>query len=98
MMKRLVFALSLFLVLGTLISCGSEDEIVIDDGSANTSDVAVTGLVDEYGATYATISGYVNLQLLTSVGSNPTIGIEMSEVKVMSEALPVVVRFAKSVV
>ena len=84
-MKRLVFALSLFLVLGTLISCGSDNEIVIDDGSANTSDVAVTGLVDEYGATYATISGYVNLQLLTSVGSNPTIGIEMSEVKTTEE-------------
>ena len=85
MMRRLYFLCSLFLVLGTLLSCGSEDEFVIDDGSANNTDVAVTGLVDEYGATYAFISGYVNLQLLTSVGSNPTIGIEMSEVKVTEE-------------
>lgn len=84
-MKRLYFLCSLFLVLGTLLSCGSEDEFVIDDGSANNTDVAVTGLVEKYGATYATISGYVNLQLLTSVGNNPIIGVEMSEVEVTEE-------------
>ena len=81
MIKRLFFVWSLFLAIGTLTSCSEEEPEVIDDGSGNTSDIAVTSLVDEYGITYATISGYVNLNLLTSSGDTPGIGVELDIIK-----------------
>lgn len=85
MIKRLFFVWSLFLAIGTLTSCSEEEPEVIDDGSGNTSDIAVTSLVDEYGITYATISGYVNLNLLTSSGDTPGIGVELDIIKMTDE-------------
>lgn len=46
-----------------------------DDGSGNTTDVAVTGSVKEVGKSYAMVYGYVNLQLL-STDKKTTIGAE----------------------
>lgn len=85
MIKRFFILWTLFLSIIAVTSCSGDEENVIDDGSANTSDVAVTGLIEECGVTYATISGYVNLQLLTSVGSNPSIGVELGEVKITED-------------
>ena len=52
---------------------GSSD----DDGSGNTSDVAVTGTVEKVGMSYAIVNGYVNLNLITT-DSKTEIGIAYS--------------------
>lgn len=49
-----------------------------DDPSKNTTDIAVTGLVVEYGITYATMSGYVNLNLLPPGEGAPSFGVELT--------------------
>lgn len=49
------------------------------DPSANTTDIAVTGLVDVYGCTYADISGYANLYQLPAGSGNPVIGVEVND-------------------
>ena len=54
-----------------------EEDEVIDDPSKNTTDIAVTGAVEEYGCLYAYITGYVNLNLLPAGSGNPEIGIEV---------------------
>lgn len=61
------------------IACGDdENNESVTDPSKNTTDIAVTGIVDKYGCTYANISGYANLNLLPATGSgNPEIGIEL---------------------
>lgn len=66
----------------TLISCDPESG---DEGGGNegggsediTSEIAVTGLVDAFGCTYADISGYANLNLLPAGSGNPVIGVEV---------------------
>lgn len=60
------------------ISCGVEDDEKRDDGSANTTDVAVTSNVSKLGITYAHIDGYVNLNQITSSFTIQQIGIELS--------------------
>lgn len=52
-----------------------------DDTEDTTSEIAVTGLVDKFGCTYADISGFANLNLLPLASGNPVIGIEMLKVK-----------------
>lgn len=66
----------------SLISCDPESG---DEGGGNegggsediTSEIAVTGLVDAFGCTYADISGYANLNLLPAGSGNPVIGVEV---------------------
>lgn len=50
-----------------------------EEGSTEdtTSEIAVTGLVDVFGCTYADISGYANLNLLPAGSGNPVIGVEV---------------------
>lgn len=51
-----------------------------EDGTEDTtSEIAVTGLVDKFGCTYADISGYANLNLLPAGSGNPVIGVEVVE-------------------
>lgn len=57
-------------------SCSSDDGQ--DDGSSNTTDVAVTSNVSKLGITYAHIDGYVNLNLITSSYTSQQIGVELS--------------------
>lgn len=53
-----------------------------EDGTEDvTSEIAVTGLVDKFGCTYADISGYANLNLLPVGSGNPVIGVEVVEAK-----------------
>ncbi len=53
-----------------------------EDGTEDTtSEIAVTGLVDKFGCTYADISGYANLNLLPAGSGNPVIGVEVVEAK-----------------
>lgn len=52
-----------------------------DDPEETTSEIAVTGLVDALGCTYADISGYANLNLLPVGSGNPVIGVEVVEAK-----------------
>ena len=64
----------LVMMLPIFAACsGSSD----DDGSGNTSDVAVTGTVEKVGMSYAIVNGYVNLNLITTDGKTE-IGIEYS--------------------
>ena len=58
-------------------SCSSDDD-TLNDGSDNTTDVAVTSSVTKLGVTYAHIDGYVNLNLITSSYTNQQIGIELA--------------------
>lgn len=66
----------------SLVSCEPESG---DEGGGNegggsvdtTSEIAVTGLVDAFGCTYADISGYANLNLLPAGSGNPVIGVEV---------------------
>ncbi|MBE6292703.1 MAG: hypothetical protein E7091_09900 [Bacteroidales bacterium] len=56
-----------------------------EDGTEDvTSEIAVTGLVDKFGCTYADISGYANLNLLPAGSGNPVIGVEVVEAKAES--------------
>lgn len=53
-----------------------------EDGKEDTtSEIAVTGLVDNFGCTYADISGYANLNLLPAGSGDPVIGVEVVEAK-----------------
>lgn len=77
MKKSFFYLCSLLFVVGAMmVSCSSDDD-KIDDGSGNTSDVAVTGLPSEAGTTYVCLNGYVNLNLLPAGSSSPSIGIEL---------------------
>ena len=46
-------------------SCSGDDALV-NDGSHNTTDVAVTSNPTKVGVSFATIDGYVNLNLITA--------------------------------
>jgi hypothetical protein len=58
-------------------SCSSDDDS-LNDGSDNTTDVAVTSNVSKLGITYAQIDGYVNLNLITTSYTSQQIGIELA--------------------
>ena len=62
------------LLIPLLVSCSGDSE---DDGSRNTTDVAVTGTVEKVGMSYAVVNGYVNLNHITT-DSKTEIGIEYS--------------------
>lgn len=57
---------------------GDEKDEAMDEPSKNTTDIAVTGSVEEYGCIFAKINGYANLNLLPAGSGNPQIGIEIS--------------------
>lgn len=94
-MKRNVFALLRTFVLAafvpalafSLAACEPENGGGTGTGGENggeedvTSEIAVTGLVDKFGCTYADISGYANLNLLPAGSGNPVIGVEVVEAK-----------------
>lgn len=94
-MKRNVFALLRMFVLAafvpalacSLAACepdngGGTGTGGKEDGTEDvTSEIAVTGLVDKFGCTYADISGYANLNLLPVGSGNPVIGVEVVEAK-----------------
>ena len=61
-------------MLPLLAACSGDSE---DDGSGNTTDVAVTGTVEKVGMSYAVVNGYVNLNHITT-DSKTEIGIEYS--------------------
>ena len=58
-------------------SCSGDDALV-NDGSHNTTDVAVTSNPTKVGVSFATIDGYVNLNLITANYSKQEIGVEFS--------------------
>lgn len=62
----------------TQTSCTGDNDEQQDDGSGNTTDVAVTSNISKLGITYAHIDGYVNLNLITSSYTSQQIGIELS--------------------
>ena len=94
-MKREVFALLRTFVFAafvpalafSLVACEPENGGGTgtggeEDGTEDTtSEIAVTGLVDKFGCTYADISGYANLNLLPAGSGNPVIGVEVVEAK-----------------
>ena len=94
-MKRNVFALWRMFVLAafvpalafSLAACEPENGGGTgtggeEDGTEDvTSEIAVTGLVDKFGCTYADISGYANLNLLPAGSGNPVIGVEVVDAK-----------------
>ena len=62
----------LILMLPLLAACSGDNE---DDGSGNTTDVAVTGTVEKVGMSYAVVNGYVNLNHITT-DNKTEVGIE----------------------
>lgn len=90
-MKRKVLVLLREFVLAALVPAlvFSLSACEPDDGTGSggdgiedtTSKIAVTGLVDKLGCTYADISGYANLNLLPAGSGNPVIGVEVVEAK-----------------
>lgn len=79
-MKKTFLFLTMLLgvVCVTLTSCGDDEPVPGGGGEDNTTDVAVTGSVEELGADYAQISGLVNLNVITVSYSNVDIGVEVS--------------------
>ena len=73
----LTYAFIVIICLGQF-SCTEENDEKQDDGSSNTTDVAVTSNVSKLGISYAHIDGYVNLNLITSSYSSQQIGVELS--------------------
>lgn len=65
------------LILLMIISCRGDDNL-INDGSDNTKDVAVTSNPSKVGVSYAQIDGYVNLNLITANYNKQELGIEFS--------------------
>ena len=65
----------------SLAACEPENGGEEDGTEDTTSEIAVTGLVDKFGCTYADISGYANLNLLPAGSGNPVIGVEVVEAK-----------------
>ena len=74
MLPKLMVAL----VSAALFSCSGDEDEKLDDGSDNTTDVAVTSNLSKLGITYAHIDGYVNLNLITSAYTSQQVGIELS--------------------
>ena len=76
--KNMLTTMLVAVMSAAFYSCGSDDEEVIDDGSTNTTDIAVTGKVTEFGVSYATVEGFLNLQLINVAYSEFTVGVEYS--------------------
>ena len=76
--KDMLPAVLVALMSAALFSCSSDDDEKLDDGSSNTTDVAVTSNLSKLGITYAHIDGYVNLNLITSTYTSQQVGIELS--------------------
>ena len=76
--KNMLPSVLVALMSAALISCSSDDDEKLDDGSSNTTDVAVTSNLSKLGITYAHIDGYVNLNLITSTYTSQQLGIELS--------------------
>lgn len=74
MKKSLFYFVAFFAMF--LCSCSSDDDSSSDPGSANTTDVAVTGKMTEQGVTTITLNGYVNLNLLPQSVTTSEMGIE----------------------
>ena len=72
---HVLFIIALFF---GILSCSSNDDEKQNNGSDNTTDVAVTSNVSKLGITYAQIDGYVNLNMITSSYTNQKIGVELS--------------------
>lgn len=77
-LKNLLTMMMVAFLNFAFFSCSSEDDVKLDDGSSNTTDVAVTSNVSKLGVTYAHIDGYVNLNLITSSYTSQQIGIELA--------------------
>lgn len=90
LLRTFVFAAFVPALAFSLVSCEPENGDGTVDGGENgdeedtTSEIAVTGLVDKFGCTYADISGYANLNLLPAGSGNPVIGVEVVEAKAES--------------
>ena len=81
-LRTLVFAAFVPALAFSLVACDPENGGGTGEngGEENTtSEIAVTGLVDKFGCTYADISGYANLNLLSVGSGNPVIGVEVVE-------------------
>ena len=76
--KQLIFCVTIVTILcSCFLSCNGGDDDQ-NNGSDNTTDVAVTGNVSKLGVTYAFIDGYVNLNQITASYNSQQIGIEIS--------------------
>lgn len=75
----------------TLVSCSDDDPVggkgeqPTEDPEKNTTDVAVTGPVLDYGALYADIKGVVNLNAISASYSKVGFGICISETPDMDD-------------
>ncbi len=76
--KNVLPKLIVALMSAVLFSCGGDEDEKLDDGSSNTTDVAVTSNLSKLGIRYAHIDGYVNLNLITSTYTSQQVGIELS--------------------
>ena len=92
LLRTLVFAAFVPALALSLVACepengsgGTGNGGEGDDAEDTTSEIAVTGLVDVLGCTYADISGYANLNLLPAGSGNPVIGVEVVEAKAESD-------------
>ena len=78
MKKQMAFCVTIVtLFCSCFLSCNGGDNDH-NNGSDNTTDVAVTGDVSKIGVTYAIIEGYVNLNQITATYNSQQIGIEIS--------------------
>ena len=82
-MKKFFILLLLMVGVFALSSCGSDEPSnpinpSPKDPSTNTTDVAVSGTVEETGAFHAVINGVVNLEAITASYSSVEIGVEWS--------------------
>ena len=66
-------------------SCSSDNDEKLNDGSSNTTDVAVTSNVSKLGITYAYIDGYVNLHQVASTYQSLQNGINVGIELAMNE-------------
>ncbi len=57
---------------------GGKDKQQGEDAEMNTTDVAVTGPVVDYGALFAQIKGVVNLDVISASYTNVAVGVEVS--------------------
>ncbi len=88
-MRMLTLVSLIPLSLLSLSSCDTDNEADSnEDPSQNITDIAVTGLVDTYGCTYADIGGYANLNLLPLGGGVPVIGVELETLDENDQTAP----------
>jgi hypothetical protein len=80
MKKNLTFLMLMLSALVSFTACSSDDDEIggnKDAGSENTTDVAVTGAVQESGVQFLVLTGYVNGGLIPSSGSGTKMGIQI---------------------